>query len=138
MPDITTIAEAVAAELDTYHAEVSFLPEFDLRDLDNAKVVVVPAATEYRAAGRGLREELHKISVGILKRTTEDELPDMTAFVSGVALGLLNRRFGGALCVSAAHDPLFSIDHLRERRQFTSVIVLTFKTVVRDEAENRL
>lgn len=137
MADIIGLAEAVARDLATYRAEVSFSPDYDLKEIDSAKVVVVPTGIEYKTLGRGIREELFKISIGILKRVTEAELVDMTNFATDIGVSFLNRRLAEAACVSVAHEPLYSPDHLRERHQFTSVLALTFKAVCHEDA-NRL
>ncbi len=129
MSEVLRIAEAVAAELAEYHAVVMFFPEFELRDLDEMRVAVVPLSTEYKIVSRTAREELPKVQVGILKRCGEDGLDAMLQFVEGLGLGFLTRRLAGAMCVCVAYNPIYSPEHLRERGQFTSVMELTFKTV---------
>ena len=129
MSEVLNIANAVAEELSDYHAEVSFFPEYELRDLDEMRVAVVPLSTEYKAVSRTAHEELPKIQVGVLKRCGEDGLDAMLQFVEGLGLGFLNRRLAGAMCVCVAYNPIYSPEHLRERGQFTSVMELTFKLV---------
>lgn len=137
MADVIQLADAVAHELAAYRAEVSLSPDYDLKEIETAKVVVVPTGVEYKTLGRGIREELFKVSIGILKRATEDELVDMTNFATGIGVSFLNRRIAECICIGVAHEPLYSPDHLRERRQFTSVLVLTFKAVCHEDS-NRL
>jgi len=48
MADVIAIAGAVAAELTSYGAEVLFCPEYELRDLEEMKVCVVPLAVQYK------------------------------------------------------------------------------------------
>ncbi len=129
MSEVLNIANAVAAELSDYHAEVLYFPEFELRELDEMRVVVVPLSTEYKAVSRTAHEELPKVQVGVLKRCGEDGLDAMLQFVEGLGLGFLNRKLAGATCVCVAYNPIYSPEHLRERGQFTSVIELTFKLV---------
>lgn len=129
MSEVLKIAEAVAAELTDYHAEVVFFPEFELRELDEMRVVVVPLATEYKTLSRAAHEELLKVQIGFLKRGCEDNLPDLLRLVEGLGLGFLNKKLAGATCVCVAYNPIYSAEHLRERGQFTSVIELTFKLI---------
>ena len=129
MSEVLNIANAVAAELSDYHAEVLFFPEFELRELEEMRVVVVPTGTEYKTLSRAVHEELPKVQIGFLKRGCEDELPELLQLVEGLGLGFLNRRLAGAMCVCVAYNPIYLPEHLRERGQFTSVIELTFKTV---------
>ena len=48
MSDILNLARAVAEELREYKAELLYFPEFELRDLDDLRIVVVPAGTQYK------------------------------------------------------------------------------------------
>ena len=127
MSEVLKMAEAVAAELAEYHAEVMFFPEFELRELEAMRVAVVPTGTEYKTVSRSSHEELLKVQIGFLKRGCEDELPELLQLVEGLGLGFLNRKLAGATCVCVAYNPIYSPEHLRERGQFTSVIELTFK-----------
>lgn len=127
MSEVLKMAEAVAAELAEYHAEVMFFPEFELRELEAMRVAVVPTGTEYKTVSRSSHEELLKVQIGFLKRGCEDELPELLQLVEELGLGFLNRKLAGATCVGVAYNPIYSPEHLRERGQFTSVIELTFK-----------
>ena len=69
--------------------------------------------------------------MGVLKKATEDELEELVGKVETIATGLLEKILAGARCHKVEHAPLFVPDHLKERRQFTSVIELTFKEIVR-------
>lgn len=129
MSEILKIAEAVTAELEKYNAELLFFPEFELRDLDEMRIVVVPVGTQYKTLSRSSHEELPKVQLGVLKRGCEDTLSELLQFVEALGLGFLNKKLAGATCVCVAYNPIYSPDHLRERGQFTSVIELTFKTV---------
>lgn len=127
MSEIIRIAEAVAESLEKYHAEVLFFPEFELRDLDDLRVVVVPHSTEYKTVSRGRNEEILKVQIGFLKRGSEENLDDLLQTVEKIGLGFLNRKLGGATCVCVAYNPIYSPEHLRERGQFTSIIELSFR-----------
>ena len=129
MSEVLKLAEAVAAELAEYHAEVLFFPEFELRELEEMRVAVVPLATEYKPLSRSSHEEILKVQIGFLKRGCEDELPELLTLVEGLGLGFLNKKLAGATCVCVAYNPIYSPEHLRERGQFTSVIELSFKQI---------
>ena len=129
MSEVVKIAEAVADALKEYNATMCYAPEFELRDLEERRVVVVPVSTEYKTLSRSSHEELEKVQVGILCRATEDELPELLRFSEGMGLGFLNRQIAGATCLIVAYNPIYVAEHLRERGQFTSVIELTFKQI---------
>lgn len=127
MSAVVTLAAEVALELADFHAEVIFFPEFELRDIEEMKVIVVPLAEEYKPLSRTQHEEILKVQVGFLKRCCEDELPELLRTVEKLGLGFLNKQLVGATCVGVAFNPIYSPEHLRERGQFTSVIELSFK-----------
>ena len=129
MSTVVNLAEAVVAELKEYNAELSFFPEFELRDLDKMRVVVVPVGTQYKTLSRASHEELPRVQIGILKRGCEEELPELLREVEILGLSFLNQKICGATCVCVAYNPIYAPDHLRERGQFTSVIELTFKVL---------
>ena len=129
MSDILNLARAVAEELREYKAELLYFPEFALRDLDDLRIVVVPAGTQYKTLSRAAHEELPKVHICILKRCTEDELDGMLRCVENVGFGFLYRKLAGGTCVCVICNPIYSPEHLRERGQFTSVIELVFKVL---------
>lgn len=131
MPEVIRIADAVAAELADYGAVVHFAPEFTPADVKEMRVVVVPVGVAHNLITRGHREDVLKVQVGILKKTTEDEIVDLVSFAEGLAIRFLGRVLGGcARCMKTEHVPLYVPEHLRERRQFTGVVELTFKEIV--------
>ncbi|MDD4818278.1 MAG: hypothetical protein PHI85_09945 [Victivallaceae bacterium] len=129
MSELLNIANAVADALAEYRAEVMLFPEFELRDLDEMRVVVVPLSTEYKTLSRAAHEELIKVQIGILKRCAVDDLDDALRFVEELGLGFLNKKLCGASCIAVSYNPVYSPEHLRERGQFTSVIELALKLV---------
>ncbi len=129
MSEVLKMAELVTAELEKYKAELVFFPEFDLRELDEMRIAVVPVGTQYKTLSRSAHEELPKVQIGVLKRCGEDGLDEMLLFVEKLGLSFLNRKLGTATCVAVAYNPIYSPEHLRERGQFTSVIELTFKVL---------
>ena len=129
MSEVLKLAEAVTAELAEYNAELLFYPEFELRELESMKVAVVPVATEYKTLSRASHEELLKVQIGFMKRGIEDELPELLHTVENIGLGFLNKKLAGTICIGVGYNPIYSPEHLRERRQFTSVMELTFKQI---------
>ena len=136
MADILELADAVAASLEG--AEVSFAPEYDLKGLKTKKIIVVPVGIESKPTARDRLEEHLKIHIGLLKRCTEDDVPDLVREVVRIGQGFLQKHVGGMRCVKTEYVPLYAPEHLRERRQFTGVIQLTFLSVHRNEAGDRV
>ena len=129
MAEIINLAKAVVTELVEYGAELLFVPEFELKELNKLKVVVVPAETEYKTLSRSVTEKIFKISVGILKRTDEAKIPDLMELSENICKQFQHKRFENFICFKVENAPIYSIEHFRERRQFTSVITLSFKVI---------
>ncbi len=129
MSEIINIAEKLCEELAEYNAELLFVPEFELHELEEMKIVVVPIAAEFKSLSRASHEELLKVQIGILKRCTEDDVSELLDFSQDLGLSFLNKKIDKATCLSVTFNPIYSAEHLRERNQFTSVIELSFKLV---------
>lgn len=135
MADLVSVAGAVASELSRYGATVCFLPEFKLSELSQMRVVVVPTGIEDELATRDSVGAVYKVSVGVLKKTTEDEIPLLVQTVRSIGRHFLGMHLAGCSCVKAAYEPVYSPEQFREKRQFTGVVVLSFRTVERHEGE---
>ncbi len=126
MADIVRIAEAIAKELE---GDVMFAPELDLKGLKEMRIVVVPAGLKMKPVTRSASEDSLKVQVGVLKKCTEDEVVDLVNTVISIGRSFLGRVVEGATCRDVEYAPLYYPEHLRERRQFTGVVELTFKAV---------
>ena len=132
MADIIELAEGVAAEIGD-GAEVMFAPEFDLKGIRGKRVVVVPAGIETKPNARDYIEERLVVQVGVLRKCTEDDIPALVREVAALARRFPHKWVARVRCVKAECNPLYSPEHLRERRQFTGVVELTFLSVRRNE-----
>ena len=117
MADIIDLTEGVAAEIGD-GAEVMFAPEFDLKGIKEKRIVVVPSGIETKPNARDY---------------LEDRLPALVREVVSTGRRFLHKWVAGVRCVKAECNPLYSPEHLRERRQFTGVVELTFLSVHRNE-----
>ena len=126
MADIIKLAEAVAAEISTPgEAEVMYAPELDLKGIKELRIIVAPAGLDMKPISRGFCEDALKIHIGVLKKCTEDDLPDLVNTVVTIGRSFLDKRLAGATCVRGAYNPLCRPDPFRERRHLTGVIELT-------------
>ena len=128
MADIIKQAESVASEVE---GDLMFAPELDLKGIREMRVIVVPAGLGVKPISRGASEDSMKIQVGVLKKCTEDEVVDLVNTVITIGRSFLDRKLAGATCTHIEYNPLYDPTHLRERRQFTGVVELTFKAVSR-------
>jgi hypothetical protein len=131
------ISDAVAAELNNaelsqdFTAKVNLKPEFELKDLKNLKVTVVPKSLKFSGAVRQESAKEVQIDIGVQKKTADpDQLAALLQLVEEIA-GVFDRKrlteYQQAVCVGIENDPVYDPEHLRQYRQFTSVITLKFR-----------
>jgi hypothetical protein len=132
MVDVVKLAEAVASRISAPgDAEVMYAPELDLKGMKGLRIVVVPAGLVMKPLARGSTEDTLTVQVGVLRKCTEDDVPDLVNTVVTIGRSFLDAALEGATCTDVKYAPLYDAAHLRERRQFTGVVELTFKAVSR-------
>ncbi len=144
MARVIDIADAVVAELNAapagtfdpaFTAVRRVLPEFDLPDLAELKVTVVPKAVEITGATRSVGQFDCQIDIGVQKKLGKDldtEVAALCGLVEAIA-GYLRRRALAAAphaaWVRTQNDPVYAPEHLAEQRTFTSVLTVTYRSV---------
>jgi hypothetical protein len=145
--DSTTIqiADAVvtaingAALSQSVLAERHYLPEFNLADLDQLRVSVVPAEIEQTVADRTRDQTDYTIHVAIQRRVAAQSPPGLdTQAIDGLLrlveeIGDLFRHQSLATApvarwVKTENRPIYDPKHFNEHGQFTSLLALTFRT----------
>ena len=136
---IPDIAEAVVAALNghtfsqPFTAQRAFRPVFDLAEMKDLHVTVVPKGVELSTAGRGLAQSDVQIDIGVQKKLAAGENAEIDAL-----MGLVQEvaefvratgRFGDAAWIKTENMPIYSQEHLGELRQFTSVLTLTLRVM---------
>lgn len=144
MATIIDIADAVAAALNapgepgfsqTFTAARRALPAFDLADLADLHVTVVPRAVETAAASRSFTQHDYLIDVGVQKRVSagsdvEADVAVLSGLVEQIVAFLRGRSLAGvpgAAWVRSVNEPVYSPEHLAEKRLFTSVLTVTYR-----------
>ena len=140
MPTIIDIADAVAAELaggefsESFTPERRVLPDYELADLKDLRVTVVPRGVEITGASRTLSQHDVQIDVGVQKKLLagtdlDTEVAALCGLVEEIAAFLKGRRLTGAAWVRTANEPVYSPEHLAEKRLFTSVLTVTYRAM---------
>ena len=137
MATVVDIADAVKDALNAAEwsrpvtAERLFRPRFELAEMHSLHVSVVPRGVEMSAAGRGLDQRDVQIDVAVQKKLDDDaEVAGLLGLVEQIADFVRHtRRFGPAVWVRTENEPIYSVEHLGELRQFTSVLTLTCRVV---------
>ncbi len=138
------IADAVAAELNaapsgtfdlTFTAERRVLPVFDLAEMAELHVSVVPRAVEIAGATRSMSQYDVQIDIGVQQKLAsgddlDQRVPVLCELVDQIVTYLMRRvlqAIPGAVWVRAANEPIYAPEHLAQLRQFTSVLTLTYR-----------
>jgi hypothetical protein len=142
MSNLIKIADAVASELNAVPAETftknfvavrKVIPAYELSELSELRVTVVPKATEMEGSTRSATQYDFKVDIGIQQRVSKDADGDvevLMGFVEEVANYLSKRVLAAApwACwVAAVNDPPYVPEHLLEKRTFTSVLTVTYR-----------
>ena len=142
MARITDIADAVVAAMNghtfsqAFTAARAYRPVFELQDMKDLRVTVVPKAVELTTAGRGLAQSDVQIDIGVQKKlaapgsTDDAEIDALMGLVQEIAEFIrATGRFGDAAWIKTDNAPIYSQEHLGELRQFTSVLTLTLRVM---------
>lgn len=128
MSNILEIANGVADCLAEYKAEVMFSPEFELRKMQDMRVVVLPVGKERKFLTRSSFDNGDSIDVAVIHKCRDEAaVADLISMVEGIGASLLNLRIGMSICKRVKWEPLFSVDELRGKGLFISVIQLFFQ-----------
>jgi len=136
----TDIADAVAAELAGGTFTMSFtpvrrvLPSYELSDLAELRVTVVPKAVDITAVARTMSQFDVQVDIGIQKKVSDldGEVARLCGLVDEIADYLRGRKLASAeyaAWVRTENNPIYAPEHLHEKRTFTSVLTLTYRAV---------
>lgn len=141
------IADAVTAELAAAPAGVfnleftpvrRVLPSFDLAELAELQVSIVPRSAQTTGASRSLAQHDIQIDIGIQQKLPagskqpDADVAPLLELVERIGMYLQRRPLTGlpwAVWVRSANDPLYAPEHLTEQRVFTSVLTLTYRAL---------
>lgn len=138
---ITDIADAVVSELNGsgilpgVTAQRRVLPAFELADLAELKVTVVPKAVQITGSTRSSSQYDLAIDIGVQRKLTSDSDSDVEVLgtlVDQIAEYLRRRPLGAVphvSWVSIVNEPVYSPEHLLEQRVFTSVLTITYRAM---------
>ena len=136
---VMDIADAVVTELtggefsQSISPQRRVLPEYELSDLKDLRVTVVPKGVEITGSTRTLAQHDVRIDIGIQKKigkSTDTDVTVLLGLVDELAEFLKRRPLAAApwaVWVKTDNEPIYAPDHLAENRTFTSVLTLTYR-----------
>lgn len=136
------LANAVCSELllsvGTFSKEfspvVKMIPGWDIKELTDLKVTVVPMYREETGGTRASALNELKVDIGIQKKVDDVELEtiDLLGFVQEISDFMRKRPlpgYDGARWTKTENEPLYSAEHLYSKRVFSSVLTLTYRAM---------
>jgi hypothetical protein len=138
MAVILDIADAVVAQLNAatfsqpVTAERHFQPKFELSEMTELKVSVVPRSLASKSLDRNRDSFDYLIDVAVQQKTdmSQAALDALMTLVEKIADHFRTQpltAYPNARCTEVKNEPVYALEHLDEFRQFTSVITLTFR-----------
>lgn len=137
MSTLVAIADAVTASLNAgsfgtpFTAERLYQPAFDLADLADLKVSIVPKGVTIATASRDGSYFDCAVDVGIQKKVADDaEIDGLVDLAEEIADHLRMKRLDGfpqAVWLSIEHDPVVAAEHLEQQRALTSILTVTYR-----------
>ena len=135
------IADAVVVELagGSFSQAISpqrrVLPEFELSELAELRVTVVPKGLEVGGSTRSVCQHDVQIDIGVQKKLGKDldtETAALCSLMDAIAAYLRRRPLAAtphAVWVRSRNDPVYAPEHLADQRAFTSVLTVTYRSV---------
>ena len=139
MTTILQIADSVTAELNAAElsqpidAERLYVPNFDLEDMKELRVSVVPREVEFLPKDRSQNRYHGKIDIAVQKKFKDGdnaEIDPLVGLVEEIADVFRMKRLDSlvaARCIHVENSVLYSTEHWEQLRQFTSLLTLTFE-----------
>lgn len=135
--DITNVADAIVTELNAtsfsqpFTAARGYLPTFDLQEMNELKITVVPKEDDGKLDTRSQSTHDYAIDIGIQKKPPAIENADLDPLMlltQEIADHFLfGKQAAGATLIAPTVRILYLQEHLQKLRQFTSVVTLTFR-----------
>ena len=134
------LADQVVLTLNESDCEPAFtavrklFPFYELKDLSNLKVTVVPKSLSITASSRNSSELDYQVDIAIQKTVKTPDDPEVNALMEltlAIAKSFRKKIYEdiGAVCFKQSIDPLYSIEHIQPPSVFTSVVTLDFKVI---------
>ncbi|MCL4742277.1 MAG: hypothetical protein KJZ54_08745 [Phycisphaerales bacterium] len=137
MSTLIAIADAITASLNAtsfgqpFTAERLYQPAFELADLADLKVSVVPKGVTIATASRDGSYFDCAVDIGIQKKIADDaEIDGLVDLAEEITDHLRMKRLADvpeAVWLSIEHEPVVAAEHLEQQRALTSILTVTYR-----------
>ena len=141
---VIDIADAVTTELNvapegTFSLALvavrKVLPVYELAELTDLKVTVVPKRMQISGGTRAASQYEISVDIGVQKKLSSDMETEVTALGTLVdqIIDYLRQRplsaMPGVSWLNTVNEPVYAPEHLAEQRVFTSVLTVTYRAI---------
>lgn len=139
MATVLKVADAIVARLNVggmsqdFTAERLYVPNFDLEDMKELRVTVVPRQVDHLPLDRSSNRVHCTVDIAVQRKFKKDdaaEIDPLIGFVEELADKFRLKRldsYTAARCIKVENSVLYSVEHWEQLRQFTSLLTLTFE-----------
>lgn len=110
-------------------AELDLVPNFALSELQQQRIVVVPAGIIHKNASRVQCERTGKIDIGVTCRCKKEELPGLIAMVEWIAENLRGEKIASGLVTELTFQPIYDPGYFKSNQVFLSICTATVKAI---------
>jgi len=135
---IVSVADEVVSLLNDqefsqpFEAKRLYLPLFDRTAMTQMHVTVVPKAEESVLHSRSQTRDDIQIDVAVQQAVDAKDIAKIDSlvhFVEEIKTFLRFRSVANVSWVGTEQEPIYSVDHLAQKQQFTSVLTLTYRII---------
>ena len=119
-----------------FQSQVLLKPLFDLTDLGDLKVTVVPVSLGLGRIARGISSGQYEIDIAVQQKLPAEDIDtviespmnlvlEIAAFLDSTSLEYESGKHTAT--VKTEIKPIYSMEHLAEYKVFTSVVTVTYK-----------
>jgi hypothetical protein len=113
-------------------AERHYQPVFELSEMTELRVSVVPRGVASKVLDRSRHEFDYRIDVAVQQKIepTQGNLDALMELVEEIADHFRKQplaEYPEAHCIEVTNEPIYAMEHLDEFRQFTSILTLTYR-----------
>lgn len=136
------IAQAIATKLNgegfsiPFQSEVLLKPMFDLTELSDLKVTVVPVSLGLEKIARGMSSGQYEIDIAVQQKLPAENMDTVIESLMDLVLEIATCLDSSPIeyesgkhtaAIKTEIKPIYSNEHLAEYKVFTSVVTVTYK-----------
>ena len=139
MIEALQLSKELAAVLNTgqfsqqFTAAARALPEYDLAQLKSLMVSVVPKSAELINLTRAVTNLEIEVDIAVQKKVSkelESDVEGLLTLVSEIVKFVNRKDLENAKFKKVTNEPIYSSEHLNDKRLFTSLITVTYLKVM--------